>query len=161
MVFKNESQLKSFLLAKCKSAITMAQDQVYQIIDDYMQMFYADYSPDPSRGGYERTYQLMRSLVKTEVISTGNGYTAFVFFDIDGLRYETGGRPSMQQVMDAAEQGLHGAIGDIPNSDKQFKYVHGKTGVDVWITPREVLKEEGYRILEEMLIANGVPVRRK
>ena len=146
MVFKNEAQLKNFLLGKCKSALIKAQEQVYNIIDIYIQRFYADYDPIM----YERTYQLLRSLVKSDIRSTGNGYEAHVYFDFNSLNYLTGSSPSGKQVMDAAAYGGHGASG--------LKVVYG-SGADIWFAPKEILDSEAIEILKNMLIAEGIPIK--
>lgn len=146
MVFKNEAQLKSFLLSKCQNALIKAQEQVYQIIDRFVKEFYAEYPPEM----YERTYQLYRSLVKSDIVSTGNGYKAEVYFDLSSLDYVTGSRPSGEQVMGAAEWGRHGAMG-LAVAD--FK------GTSIWHEPLEILNAEAINILKKMLISEGIPIR--
>lgn len=155
MVFKNKKQLESFLLKKCRLALLRAQDEVYNIIKQFLRDYYLDYDPIV----YERTYQLLQSLVQSRIVSDGKGYKAEIYFNLDGLDYATGGRPSGEQVMDAATKGLHGAIGDIPNSDKRFKYVAGDTGINVWDDPIQRLNSEAIEILKNMLIAEGVPIK--
>lgn len=145
MVFKNESQLKSFLLQKCRNALIKSQEQVYQIIDRFVKEFYAEFSPEM----YERTYQLYRSLVKSEIIQVGNGYRAEVYFDFGSLVYTTGASPSGEQVMNAASYGGHGAEG--------LHIIAGGTGI--WDEPKQILDAKAIEILKNMLIAEGVPIR--
>ena len=106
MVFNNEKQLEKFLLKKCRLALIKAQEKVFRIIKDFLRQYYMDYDP----ASYERTYQLLQSLVQSRIVSDGKGYRAEVYFDLDSLSY-AGGNPSGEQVMEAASQGLHGAIG--------------------------------------------------
>lgn len=146
MVFKNEKQLENFLLQKCKVALERSQNQVYKIIDLYLNRFYADYDPIL----YERTYKLLHSLVKSNVRPEGKGFVAEVYFDLDYL-YTTGAKPSGEQVMDAAAYGGHGAKG--------LKIVNGG-GEDVWFTPLEILDAEAIEILESMLRAEGIPLKK-
>lgn len=150
MVFKNEAELKKFLLSKCQNALMKAQGQVYQIIDRFVKEFYAEYIPDVSNGGYERTYQLFHSLVKSDIIPTSNGYKAEVYFDLSSLDYVTGARPSGEQVMQAAEWGRHGAMG-LAVAD--FK------GTSIWHEPLEILDAEAINTLKRMLISEGIPIR--
>lgn len=156
MVFKNEKELERFVLKKCRLAILKAQEEVYRIIKNFLRQFYADYDPS----AYQRTYQLLQSLVQSRVISSGKGYTAEVYFKLDGLSYD-GGNPSGEQVMAAASQGLHGAIGKIPNSkyNSNFQYFDGNSGVSVWDDPVKKLDAEAINILKNMLIAEGVPIK--
>ena len=153
MVFKNEKQLKEFLLKKCKYALEDATRSVYKIIDEFVREYYKDYTPEM----YERTYQLFNSFVMTDVKRVGNGYEAYVYFDLDSIKYVTGNQPTAEQVMDAAKQGLHGAIGE------DFLYVHGDSGnrlINIWNTPQWVIKAEAFEILKEKLIANGIPIKK-
>lgn len=146
MVFKNEKQLRDFLLKKCSNALLKSQEQVYQIIDRFVKEFYAEFSPEM----YERTYQLYRSLVKSEIVSTGSGYEAQVYFDLSSLDYVTGSKPSGEQVMGAAEWGRHGAMG-LAVAD--FK------GTSVWQEPLAILNAEAINILKKMLISEGIPIK--
>lgn len=146
MIIKNEAQLKQILLAKCKNALIKSQEQVYQIIDRFIKEFYAEFSPEM----YERTYQLYRSLVKSDIVLTGNGYKAEVYFDLSSLDYVTGSKPSGEQVMQAAEYGRHGAMG-LAVAD--FK------GTSIWHEPLEILNNEAINILKKMLISEGIPIK--
>ena len=173
MIFKNEKELERFLMSKCQIAIKQAQEHVYRILDKFLNDFYDDYDPttyvdwDGTRKikrGYDRTYQLLRSLVKSEVIPSKKGYQARVYFDLNGLSYN-GYNPTGEQVMAAASQGLHGAIGKMPRTtpfgNDEFMYVQGNTGVSVWNDPIKILDAEAINILRDMLIAEGIPLSKK
>ena len=164
MVFKNEKQLEAFLLKKCQSALLKAQDRVYGIIRKFLDQFYADYDPhEGGKFGYDRTYQLLNSLVKQRIIPDGKGYKAEIYFDLDSLHYskyawQKGKAPSGEQVFEAAKQGLHGAIGDA-GGGYQFQYVSGATGVNIWNDPIRELDAKAINILVDMLRAEGVPIK--
>ena len=147
MVFKNEAQLKSFLLKKCRLALLKAQDEVCRIIKQFLYQYYADYDPIM----YERTYQLLTSLVESRIVSSGNGYKAEVYFNVDKLNYVTGRQPSGEQVMEVAAKGGHGASG--------LKVVSGNTGISIWNDPVAKLNAEAIDILKRMLISEGIPLR--
>ena len=149
MVFKNKNELLTFLYDKAYDALRNAQTVVYDIIQDFLEQFYADY--DPSL--YERTEQLLRSLVKGDIRPSAKGYVADVYFDFSSLNYVTGNQPTGSQVMEAAAQGLHGAIG------VDLLYVHGNTGVGIWNDALQVLNAEAIRILKDRLIEQGIPIR--
>lgn len=165
MVFKNEKELEKFILSKCRDALVKTQEKVYRILDKFLNGFYKDYTPGLtvewdgrekySPWAYDRTYQLLHSLVKSEIVPSKNGYEAKVYFDYNYLKrkYSDGNQPSGLQVMEAAAQGLHGAIGD------DFLYVHGNTGVSVWDDPIKVLDAKAIEILKDMLIAEGIPIK--
>lgn len=146
MVFKNEAELKKFLLQKCKNALIKSQEQVYQVINRFVKEFYAEFTPEM----YERTYQLYCSLVKSDIIPTANGYEAEVYFDLSSLYYVTGSKPSGEQVMQAAEWGRHGAMG-LAVAD--FK------GTSIWHEPLSILDAQAIEILKRMLISEGIPIK--
>lgn len=86
MVFKNEAQLKAFVLPKLQAAVVAAEEKVHRIIDDCLQQFYGEFDPDE----YIRTSQLLHSLVRSGVKSTGGGYEAKVEFEAGRMSYQTG-----------------------------------------------------------------------
>ena len=145
MIFKNEKELENFLLAKCRDALFKAQEEVYNIIKKFLDQFYADYDPIM----YQRTNQFLNSLVKSRVVPDGKGYSAEVYFDLDYI-YRTGSYPTGEQVMQAAKYGGHGAEG--------LRVMSGKSGVDVWNSPLQILDTEAIKILVDMLKAEGIPI---
>ena len=166
MVFNNEKELERFILKKCRSALAKTQEKVYKIIEKFLNDFYNDYTPgsytdwDGTKKyyhGYDRTFQLLNSLVKAEIIPYKNGYEARVYFDYNSLKYEDGNQPSGGEVMAAASQGLHGAIGE------GYWYFDGNTGVGIWDggnrNPIKELDAKAIEILKDMLIAEGIPIR--
>lgn len=154
MTFKNEKEIERFLLKKCRLALIKAQEKVYLIIKDFLRQYYNAYDPEV----YERTYQFLQSLVQSRIVSEGKGYKAEVYFNLDYI-YDTGGRPTGEQVFAAANKGLHGAIGKIPNSDKYFKYVSGDIIIGVWDDPLQMLNAQAIEILKNMLVAEGIPIK--
>lgn len=155
MVFKNEKELERHILKKCRLALMKAQDEVYKILKDFLRKFYNAYEPEE----YDRTYQLLLSLVQSRIVSDGKGYKAEVYFNLDGLNYVTGGQPSGEQVMAAANKGLHGAIGKMPNSDKYFRYIAGDVIISVWDDPLQMIDAQAIEILRDMLVAEGIPIK--
>lgn len=149
MTFKNRSELLNFLYDKAYSALRNAQGTVYEIIRDFVVQFYEDYDPVL----YERTEQLLRSLVRGDIRPSANGWVADVYFDLSSLNYITGNQPTGEQVMRAAAQGLHGAIGE------DFLYVQGDTGVSIWNDPLQVLDAEAIRVLRDRLREQGIPIK--
>lgn len=146
MVFKNEKQLETFLMKKSRLALLKAQDKVYGIIKRFVYQFYNEYDPTV----YERTRQLLESLVQSRIVSDGKGYKAEIYFDLNSLNYTTGSQPSGEQVMQAAEWGRHGAMG-LAVAD--FK------GTSIWHEPLEILDAQAINILVDMLRAEGIPIK--
>ena len=148
MTFDSVDALKSYILSRMQPAIQKAQEQVYQVIDRFVKEYYAEFSPEVD----ERTYQLYRSLVKSDIKSTGNGYEACVYFDIGALDYAMktiGGVTvpnkgwSEEKTLTAAAHGSHGGYA---------------SGTAIWDEPIGILSSEAYNILKRMLIDAGIPL---
>lgn len=150
MVFKNEKQLKEFLLAKCKVAITQAEERVYRVIDGALKQYYSEFEPNE----YIRTQQLLHSLVKSDVKKVGDGYEAEVYFDGSLMKYETehvlrksgwygSATWGAEEVLDTAMNGSHGGYID---------------GTAIWGTSKAVLGDI-YALIKKELIAQGIPVK--
>lgn len=145
MTFTSTEQIKEYLLSCMKDAVIDAQEKVYKVLDEFLNKFYSSYDPSV----YERMYYLLRSLVKSELISTGNGYKANVYFDYSSLHYTTGAKPSGLQVVTAAASGGHGAEG-----------LHIEQGsVGIWDDPMRILNSDMYKILKQSLIDAGIPIK--
>lgn len=157
--FKSQKQLERFLLKKCRLAMIDATNEVYAIIKEVLYNYYLDYDPVV----YERTYQLLQSLVVPRIVSDGKGYKAEIYFDLDKLKYnksdwQKGNAPTGEQVFDAAGKGLHGAIGDA-GGGYQFYHVPGKTGASIWPETELIMDAVAIDTLKDALIAYGIPIK--
>lgn len=149
MVFKSEKELEKFILIKCKNAITIAENKIYKVIDEYLDAFYGEYNPTE----YIRTKQLLHSLVRTGVKQVGSGYEAEVYFDASKLNYpnpalgQSGQYHSADlssgQVLDLAMQGSHGGWRD---------------GTAIWNDSMFWLGDIMKLLLDE-LRAQGIPIK--
>lgn len=137
--------IRKDILKKSRLAIMKTQDEVYSIIKNFVYKYYGSYDPKM----YDRTYQLLASLVQTRVVSTGSGYAAEVYFDYGSISYNTGAKPSGLQVMNAAAYGGHGAEG--------LRVIDGSVGV--WNDPKQILDAQAMEILKKNLIAAGIPIK--
>lgn len=141
MLIRSKSELKAILLPKIKQAVEQTQEQAYNIINEFLIRYYSEYSPVE----YHRTEQLLKSLVKSNIIDTGNGYRAEVYFDVGSLKYKKSW--SGEKTMANAGSGKHAT------------YPKLISGTAIWNTPKSILNKE----LIEMLIANlktaGIPIR--
>jgi hypothetical protein len=153
MVFKNEKQLESFLLAKCKSAVAKTQDIALQDVVRQAEAFYGDYTPVCN--GYDRTYQLKsvdKFIQKSPIVSDKSYCEASVYLEEDNLSYTTGKNPSGEQVVNTAVQGLHGV-----SDGEGWKYVSGNTGVRLW---DDQLQSKAMDDLVQMLRVQGIPIKK-
>ena len=154
MVFRNETELKNFLLQKCRNAVVQVEESVHRTIDNCLKQFYSEFSPDE----YIRTQQLLHSLVKSGVKQVGNGFEAEVYFDVSSLNYQTGEIPTQHGFGYAtwdAETVLRVAMtGDYGGKP------HGgyATGTAIWTESMNRLGNI-FELLKQELIAQGIPIK--
>lgn len=160
MTFDSLDALKNYILSRSQVAIKMAQERVFKIIEDFLLKYYEEFSPEV----YIRTYQLLCSLVKTDIKQTANGWVAEIYYDLDALDYSMRVVPS-QFNWASPQNTYHRQNWTHENDIAVFEMAaHGShggyaSGTAVWDDPIKVLKKDGINILKQSLIAAGVPVR--
>lgn len=87
MVFKNEAQLKKFLMEKCANAVANVEKKVHEEFVGNLNQFYNEFEPQE----YIRTNALFDSLEVTGVKRNGNYVEAEVYFNTPS--YEHGWVP--------------------------------------------------------------------
>lgn len=150
MLIHNSRELKQALLPKIKQAVGITQAQAYNIIDDVLQQFYNEYTPEY----YKRTNQLLRSLVCSKIEELPNGYRATVYFDYKRLKYKRwkNGEWTGADEMDfGGVRGLHGYKGknhSIPIKGSKF-----------WSTPQKEISDKIIETLLKNLKSAGIPIK--
>lgn len=167
MTFDSLSALENHILSRSEVAIKLAQERVYQVINRFVKEYYAEFTPEV----YERTYQLFRSLVKTEVKKTANGWFAEVYFDASSLDYKVKhlhGHPVNGGYMnpynhavtsDGVFQNPKGDANKVLESAAHGSHGGYKSGTAIWDDPMKILNKEAYNILKKSLIDAGIPMR--
>lgn len=156
MVFKTKKELKNYLMSKMQDSIKEAQQKVYDVLYEFIDQFYQEFSPEE----YQRIFHLYKSLMKSEIIESGKTYKAVVYFDasqmdhqvLDGY-YGEAREPSEW----SEEQILHTAlIGEHPHGG------YSKApGQGILINGMPVIKEEALQWLINALQQNGIPIKYK
>ena len=162
MTFDSLDELKNYILTKSQVAIEMAQEKVSMIINHFLTEYYREFEPEV----YVRTYQLLRSLIKSDVQYTGNGWVAEVYFDIGALDYSTRVVPS-QFSWASGNNTYHrqpwddGNTAWVLNTAMTGGLPHGgyAGGTAIWTESMKVLDKQAIKILKEKLIAAGIPIR--
>lgn len=152
--FSTEAEIEAYMLRHSRFAIRAAQEKVYKIIETFLKQYYSDYTPKE----YIRTYNLLRSLVKSDVRQVGNGWEAEVYFDASALDYEQG-------VMPLQHTDEHGRYGWATWGADQVlsTALHGSHGgytrtAPIYEQSMNVLNAQAINTLKENLIRAGIPV---
>lgn len=154
MAFKSAKELENYILSHSEVAIKAAQEKVYGIINKFLEQYYNEYEPSL----YERTGQLLRSLVKSDVRQNGSGLIAEVYFDLNLLDYSIKtlkGIGTWDNKGWSEEVTLQTAmIGENPHGGWP---TNNKT--QIWTESMKVLNQDAIEILKQELVNAGIPVR--
>lgn len=157
MAYKTTAELKQALLEKSKNALIIFQAKVDEVINRYIKEYYAEYTP----AEYIRTYQLYRSIVKSAVEPTGNGFRCSVYLDVDGLNYSLhqtrsmGDRRQSGEEANIVEGSIHGFHGG-PPAPHGTKKIYG---TDIYGESMEWLDANAIDGLKRAFREAGIPVK--
>ena len=165
-VFNSIAEIKDYIISHSKPAVEAATNKVYAVLHQFMEKYYAEYSPSV----YEATYQMLASLVKTDVKSTGNGWSAEVYFDAGALDYSF--KIMTKHMVDGGYinpyNGAFSPSGVFENpygsGEKSLEAaMHGShggkaSGTAVWDESMMIFNAELINLLKQYLKANGIPV---
>lgn len=113
MTFKNEAQLKKFLLDKCVKAVANVEEKIFEEFAGNINQFYTEFKPEE----YIRTGALFDSLKVTGVKRAGNNVTSEIYFDTPHYKHgwvplQSGGFGysywTDDYIFDVAMDGSHG-----------------------------------------------------
>lgn len=111
-VIKSMSDLAKILESRIQQALKMTQQEIFEVIQQHI----TDYYKEPVfRNGtsaipmlYDRSYKLLNSLIKTDIVKLGSTLSCFVEINPNYLNYRYIGGASGLDVMLSAEQAFHG-----------------------------------------------------
>ena len=155
--------MEKYMMKALRRTVENGRDKAYNVIHFSLLKFYGEYTPQ----FYERTKQILNSLVKSEVVSTGNGYEAIVYVDLGRLNH-----PKFRRYQRYCENPRKSGnlktyyIERKWSEDQILDSVmldgsHGQSnpGTAVWVESMAELDVEFLGFLKKELIRNGIPVR--
>lgn len=150
-LIKNTNDLLKALQTRVSKALTMTRDEIFVVFQRHITEYYKEPVFKDGTSAipmlYDRTYKLLNSLIKTDVVITGNSLSCSVEIDPNYLDYTyIGGASGLDVVLSANEQ-FHGwsIEGDIRIWDNALE---------------ELGLEYGIRsLMAKNLIKCGVPIK--
>lgn len=111
-IIKSMNDLNKILESRIKQALKITQNEIFKVFQKHI----AEYYKEPVfRDGtsaipkmYDRTYKLLNSLIRTDVVKNGNTLSCSVEIDPNYLNYEYMGGMSGLDVMFSANERFHG-----------------------------------------------------
>ena len=112
IVIKSMSDLTKIIESRIQQALKMTQQEIFEVIQQHI----TDYYKEPVfRNGtsaipmiYDRTYKLLNSLIKTDIVKSGSTISCSVEIDPNYLDYHYMGGASGLDVMLSANEQFHG-----------------------------------------------------
>lgn len=111
-VIRSMSDLTKILESRIQQALKMTQQEIFKVIQQHI----TDYYKEPVfRNGtsaipllYDRSYKLLNSLIKTDIIKSGGTISCSVEINPNYLNYQYMGGVSGLDVVLSADQTFHG-----------------------------------------------------
>ena len=111
-VIRSMSDLTKIIESRIQQALKMTQQEIFEVIQQHI----TDYYKEPVfRDGtsaipmiYDRTYKMLNSLIKTDIIKSGGTISCSVEIDPHYLDYQYMGGASGLDVMLSANEQFHG-----------------------------------------------------
>lgn len=133
VIIKNPGDLIKILEARVSLALRMTQDEIYKAIYEAL----LEYYHEPVFGGgstpkvYERTYKMLNSIIKTEIVHSGNSFACTVGVDESYLNYTYKGGATGQEVWEWANANTHGGTvkGNLEVWNNAMDNLGGKQGI--------------------------------
>lgn len=107
-VIRSMSDLTKILESRTQQALKMTQQEIFEVIQQHIVDYYHEYSPCM----YQRTWEFLNSLIKTEIVKSSNGISCSVEIDRDYLSRNYKGGATGLDVVTYANQHSHGGVYD-------------------------------------------------
>lgn len=142
VIIKNPSDLTMVFKKRVTLALNATQDIIYKALQEKLSEYYHEITPMV----YDRTYKLFNSIIKTEIIATGDGFSCSVEVDPSYLDYTYKGGATGLEVWNWANAKSHGGT------------VEGN--IEVWNNTMDSLGGENgiINLMKQNLQKYGVPV---
>ena len=134
-IIKSMNELNKILESRIKKALELTQNEIFKVFQKYITEYYKE---PVFRDGtsaipkiYNRTYRLLNSLIKTNIIKNGNVLSCIVEIDPNYLDYKYMGGISGLDVILSANERFHGwsIEGDIQIWDDALAELGLKSGI--------------------------------
>ena len=107
-VIKSMNGLTRIFESRIQQALKMTQQEIFEVIPEHIIDYYHEYTPR----AYQRTWQFLNSLIKTEVVKSSNGLSCSVEIDKNYLSHRYDGGATGLEVVTYANQHSHGGVYD-------------------------------------------------
>lgn len=107
-VIRSMSDLTKIIESRIQQALKMTQQEIFEVIQQHITDYYHEYTPRI----YQRTWEFLNSLIKTNIVKTNGTISCTVEIDKEYLSYRYKGGATGLEVATYANQHSHGGIYD-------------------------------------------------
>lgn len=107
-VIRSMSDLTKVIESRIQQALKITQQEIFEVIQQHIVDYYHVFTPHM----YQRTWEFLNSLIKTDVIKTNGTISCTVGIDRNYLTYRYSGGATGLEVATYANQHSHGGIYD-------------------------------------------------
>lgn len=108
IVIKSMSDLTKIIESRIQQALKMTQQEIFEVIQQHIVDYYHEFTPHM----YQRTWEFLNSLIKTDIIKTNGTISCTVGIDRNYLNYRYNGGATGLEVVTYANQHSHGGVYD-------------------------------------------------
>lgn len=112
-IIKNINDLEKVLDKYIAFAVDKTADQVKQKIDEFIRYYYHEYTPEQ----YQRVWNFLNSVIRTDVKKNGNTWSTKVYVDTS-IKYDNDW--TMEGTAIQANKGWHGWYHGVQIGDSHF-----------------------------------------
>ena len=147
-VISGISELKRILQNRTSYALKSTRNEIFKVFQKHIVEYYHepvfDGSSIPKR--YDRLYKLLNSIIKTDIIISGNSISCTVEIDRDYLNYTYPEGATGQEVWEWANANTHGGTveGNLKVWNDALDELGGREGI--------------MRLMKNNLIKYGIPI---
>lgn len=147
--FSSSAAINSYITSRLEPALVSTKLDVLKIIDKSMRDFYYDYTPSE----YQRTYQLLNSMVDNGIVIGGSGGSFEIYFDSSRMSH-----PNPAIGYSGEEHDVEWSEEEILSNSFIGGQPHGGFGSNpIWPNIEQGIADVP-EILKSSLIAAGIPI---
>lgn len=149
VIIKNPNDIIKILDARVSQALRMTQDEIYKTIMTELNRYYHEpvfHGGSSIPVAYKRLYKMLNSIVKTDIVRSGDSFNCTVGVDEGYLNYTYPGGATGQEVWEWANANTHGGTveGNLEVWNNAIDNLGGENGI--------------INLMKQNLIRCGVPV---
>lgn len=133
VIIKNPNDLIKILDARVSQALRMTQDFIYKAIMTELNNYYHEpvFKGSSTPKQYERLYKMLNSIVKTDIVRSGNSFNCTVGVGEGYLNYTYPGGVTGHEVWEWANANIHGGTveGNLEVWNNAMDNLGGENGI--------------------------------